>query len=511
MIYTNYTDRVICSRVSHIAISDHSVVYVYRKRSSNLPSKGHSSISYRNFRDFDRENFPNEVSQQDWSFDELEDPNLAWSNWKTKFVRVINSHAPLRTRHTKLSKAPWINSTLKKGMRCRDAAKRKAKRTKHPQDWANYRKLQNQINNKVRTTKASYYHSSFTQSEGNPRRTRKTINSLMSRRQNNQIVKELKGNDTFICNSNKISNVFNGHFSTIGPRLAREIPLTSDEESIYLNNIPENYNKFCFRLTTSSVVFTHLNRLSQTKATGLDNISAKLIRECADIISGPLCDLFNKSLMSGIFPDDWKCARVTLLFKQGESSDLNIYRPISVISVIAKVFERIVYNQLYNFLNSEKIISKQQSGFWSLHSTVTALLDATGSWEFNIVRGCSNAVVLLDLKKAFDTVNHEILLTKLNRCGIRGKTVDWFKSYLTNQTQGCSVNGCLSDFASLKCGVPQGAILGPLVFLIYINDLHNCLSFSLPRMYADDTHITYAGSDLHLIQSSPVYLMTFKS
>ena len=153
--------------------------------------------------------------------------------------------------------------------------------------------------------------------------------------------------------------------------------------------------------------------MSKTKATGLDNISANLIRECADIISDPLYDLFKKSLMSGIFPGDWKCARVTPLFKQGESSDLNNYRPISVISVVAKVFERIVYDQLYNFLNSEEIISKQQSGFRSSNSTVTALLEATDSGAFNIDRGYVNAVVLLlDLKKAFNTVDHEILLKK---------------------------------------------------------------------------------------------------
>ena len=145
------------------------------------------------------------------------------------------------------------------------------------------------------------------------------------RRQNNQIVKDVKVYDISICNSNEISNAFNEYFSTIGPRLTREIPLTSDEESTYLENITENYNKFCFRPTTTSDVFTHLNRLSKTKAIGLDNISARLIRKCADIISGPLCDLFNESLMSGIFPDDWKCARVTPLFKQGESSDLNNY------------------------------------------------------------------------------------------------------------------------------------------------------------------------------------------
>ena len=106
------------------------------------------------------------------------------------------------------------------------------------------------------------------------------------------------------------------------------------------------------------------------------------------------------------------------------------------------------------------------------------------------------------LNKALDTVDHEILLTKMNRCGIQGKTLDWFKSYLTNRTQRCSVNGCLSDFTILKCGVPQGTILGPLLFQIYIHDLPYCLSFSVNRMYADDTHITYAGSDFRLIHSS---------
>jgi len=149
----------------------------------------------------------------------------------------------------------------------------------------------------------------------------------------------------------------------------------------------------------------------------------------------------------------------------------------------------------YNFLSSEGIIFKQQSGVRSLDSTVNALLEATDSWAFNIDRGYVIAVVFLDLKKAFDTADHEILLTKMNHYGIQGKSLNWFKSYLTNRTQRCSVNGRRSDFTTLKCGVPQGTILGPLLFL----DMPNCLSFSVPRMYADDTHITYAGSDLHLI------------
>ena len=141
------------------------------------------------------------------------------------------------------------------------------------------------------------------------------------------------------------------------------------------------------------------------------------------------------------------------------------------------MFERIIYDQLYNFLaNEDHIISNHQSGFRSLHSAVTAFLEATDNWAFNVDRGNVNAVVFLDLKKAFDTVDNDILLSKMNLYGIQGTALDCFKSYLTNRTQRCLVNGSLSEICSLQCGVQQGTILGPLLFLIYINDLPNCLT-----------------------------------
>ena len=245
------------------------------------------------------------------------------------------------------------------------------------------------------------------------------------------------------------------------------LPPIANNNSNYISNINVNNNKFSFSSINCSIVFSHLNKFCRSKATGLDNISAKIIRECADLISVSLRDLFNKSVVSDIFPGDWKCARVTPLFKHGEPSDLNNYRPISVISVVAKVFERIIYDQLYNFLTNEGIISNHQSGFRSLHSTVTALLEATDNWAFNIDRGNVNAVVFLDLKKAFDTVDRDILLSKMDLYGIQGTALDcnWFKSYLTNRTQRCLVNGSVSRICS---GYRKEQSLAPVYFLFIL-------------------------------------------
>ena len=193
-----------------------------------------------------------------------------------------------------------------------------------------------------------------------------------------------------------------------------------------------------------------LKKLNKPKGAGLDGISSRLILDCADLIAPQISILFNSSLANGIFPDDWKSARVTPLFKHGERSDIDNYRQVSVISIIGKVFERIIYNQLFAYLSDHNILSKHQSGFRTLHSTVATLLEATDSWAYNIDIGNVNAVV----KK------HHILLSKLHRYVLTGVSHKWFSFYLDNRTQKCVVNDSLSECCTFKCGIPQATILG---------------------------------------------------
>ena len=274
-----------------------------------------------------------------------------------------------------------------------------------------------------------------------------------------------------------------------------------DVDVSYEEFLSETNEEFHFETLAQSQVLLHLTKLCRTKVTGLDSISARLLRECPDLISKSLTRIFNQSIVTGIFTDEWKNARITPLFNNaGKRIDPFNYRPISIIPVVAKVFERIIYDQLHNYLVANSLLSSHQSGFRSLHSTVTTLLEATDSWSLNIDRGFVNAVVFLDLKKAFDTVDHNILLSKLQFYGVRGPTLKWFCSYSKNRTQTCLINCNKSSERLLQYGVPQGTVLGPLLLLLYINDLPNCLHYSQPRMCADDTSITFASNNVEEIK-----------
>ena len=216
---------------------------------------------------------------------------------------------------------------------------------------------------------------------------------------------------------------------------------------------------------------------------------------CADIVAPHLADTFNYSLVSKNVLDDFKIGKISPLFKNGERErdDLNNYRPISVLPSIARIFEKIIYKQLLDFFNSNKLLSTKQWGLINLHSTVLAFLNSSNNWYINIDKGRGGTqigVIFLDIKKAFDTIDHSILLEKLSYYGASEDSLSFIKSYLINRTQYCSVNGRLSSIKQMSYGVPQGSILGPLLFIIYMNDLPNAVKSADICMYADDTSMS---------------------
>ena len=211
--------------------------------------------------------------------------------------------------------------------------------------------------------------------------------------------------------------------------------------------------------------------------------------------------MFNCSFSLGVVPDSFKTARVLPVFKKGSETSPNNYRPISLLSIFNRILERLMYKRLVNFIDKYNILFNKQFGFRSGHSTDHAILCILDKIQSSVESGLFSCGVFLDLRKIFDTVNHPILLDKLEHYGIRGVAKEWFSSYLRNRKQFVSINNTCSDYLDITCGVPQGSVLGPLLFLIYINDFQRCSSKLDFHLFADDSNLFYASKSLSGIES----------
>ena len=237
------------------------------------------------------------------------------------------------------------------------------------------------------------------------------------------------------------------------------------------------------------------------KGTGPASIPLNLLKMVADIVVFPLCHIINCSFVTGIFPNILKVAKVIPLHKGGSTEDLNNFRPISLLSIFDKLIEKIMHNRLYAFLEDNNVLYEKQFGFRKNNSTIYALMEITERIKESIDTGKFGCGIFIDLKKAFDTVNHKILITKLEHYGVRGIPLKWFESYLTDRKQYVFYNGVSSDVKKISCGVPQGSVLGPLLFLLYINDLPNISKKLGFYLFADDTNIYYEAKNLPVLEN----------
>ena len=286
-------------------------------------------------------------------------------------------------------------------------------------------------------------------------------------------------NGSLTTNKNEIVEEFNNFFSKIGENLASNIQSKSNEFKNYLND-SQPQSIFLTKIKEDEIT-DQIKHLKNGKSTGHDGINAKFLKLCSPYISPTLADIFHLSIKTGIYPDELKIARVTPIFKSGDKTECTNYRPISVLSIFDNVFERILKKRMVEYLEKFNILYKYQFGFRGGHSTTHALVETIDNIKESIDKGNMTCGIFVDLSKAFDTVNHHILLAKLENYGFRGKAYELLSSYLSNRKQYVKLNEYKSSYKPISCGVPQGSVLGPLLFLIYINDIANCVHM---RKYA---------------------------
>ena len=235
-----------------------------------------------------------------------------------------------------------------------------------------------------------------------------------------------------------------------------------------------------------------LKASDQKKACGHDHLPVKLLVDSAQYISNPLSYIFNLSLQLGQFPDPLKIAKISPVYKKGDRDQPGNYRPISVLPVLSKIFEKLVNNRLIEYLEKHNILYKHQYGFREGHSTKLAVTNLINQLVHYQDEGRVTVGVFIDFAKAFDTINHSILLSKMQNYGINGLPLDWFRNYLCKRVQYVQHNGAISSFKLSSCGVPQGSVLGPTLFLLYINDLPQSTTYFDFRLFADDSNIFHS-------------------
>ena len=454
-LYVSNINKLSDISVPSIAISDHyPICFTRTSTKHSVKRQQHKTIQYRCYKKFSEQSFLNELST---ALDQLvisdSDTNSNFENLNTIILKVLNNHAPLKNKRVKKETQPeWFNDDIKAAIKQRDF-NHKLK------NWNQYKHWRNKTNSLIQNAKRDFFSNSIAENK-DCSYLWKHIKNLDNKFTASKLPDELIIDEEKINDPTVIIENLNCFFSTISEKLKSQQTETGPEfdwgkfKSHVESKVPESV-QFQIPLMTLENLITSIRSLDPSEATGLDGITPKIVKLSAEVISPTLLRIINTSISSGNFPETLKIAKILPIHKGGAKNDPSNYRPISILSVISKLVEKHVTKHLFGFLNKYDLLHKSQSGFRKHHSCNTALLNLLDKWLKSINKGELVGAIFFDLRKAFDVVDHELLLKKLSVYKFSNTSLNWIKSYVSNRKQCVIDHKIRSSMQNIQAGVPH--------------------------------------------------------
>jgi len=477
LIFTSHIDLIMnVFKIDDCFYSDHAVLS-FDLCTYCEPTNEFKRIVY-NYKRVDLNNLSSALGKDLYLINAIissENVNEMWQLWSNAFFNTLDATVPKISLSVNSKDPPWFDGEARHSINVKRTAWRKAKSKNTPAAWANFRAVRNRTTQLLKDKQKAFIDSLSIACKKNPKR---FWSYFKHKSKSGSIPAEVCHNESRCSSSAEKSELFNSYFASVFTP-TQNVPFISPVCACSVNPIPEP-------VFTCDQVINVLSNLDVNSACGPDNISPLVLKNCSYAIAPSLTIVFNSSLQSGTVPNSWKCANVVPIFKKGDKCQVSNYRPISLISTIDKAMERCVFDHLYPLVEGR--LHPLQHGFCKGRSCTTQLIQVYHQIGSVLDKGGQVDMIFLDFSKAFDCVSHPLLLYKLRTFyGVDGVLLSWISDYLSNRSQRVVIENSSSAVLPVLSGVPQGSILGPLLFLLYINDLPSVTSNCITALFADDS------------------------